>query len=80
MLRVTLRKVRTAEDFVQSSLSKSGEIFRVDAVLELSPSASARLSRNVRFARGDGRLMRPEKKASLKTHPTLARRAQSFVF
>ena len=44
MLRVTLRKVRIAEDVVQSSLSPSGETLRVAAVLELSPSAPARPS------------------------------------
>ena len=37
MLRVTLRKVWIAEDAVQSSLSPSGEISRVAAVLELRP-------------------------------------------
>ena len=42
MLRVTLRKVRIESDAVQSSLSPSGEISRVAAVLELSPSALAR--------------------------------------
>ena len=45
MLRVTLWKVRIEEDVVQSSLSPSGEMFRVDAVLELRPSAPARLLR-----------------------------------
>ncbi len=35
MLRVTLWEVRIAEDVVQSSLSKSVETSRVDAVLEL---------------------------------------------
>ena len=42
MLRVTLREVCIAEDAVQSSLSPSGEISRVDAVLELGRSAPAR--------------------------------------
>ena len=37
MLRVTLREVWIEEDTVQSSLSPSGEIFRVAAVLELKP-------------------------------------------
>ena len=46
MLRVTLRKVWIEKDFGQSSLSPSGETFRVDAVLELSPAASARQTHN----------------------------------
>ena len=46
MLRVTLWEVRKEEDAVQSSLSPSGEISRVAAVLELSPSVFARSSRD----------------------------------
>ena len=42
MLRVTLWEVRAEKNVGQSSLSKSGEISRVDAVLELGPSVSAR--------------------------------------
>ena len=42
MLRVTPWKVWVEKDAVQSSLSKSGEISRVDAVLELSHADYAR--------------------------------------